>query len=61
MTRKELDATLARLGLEVPELEREELLQAVRYVDDMAQLVRTPLAEDAEAAHLVTFPKDKHD
>ena len=56
MTRAELDAALARLGLNVPEKEREELVGAVAYVDEMARLVKKPRWVGAEPAHTVAFP-----
>jgi hypothetical protein len=47
MTRKELDAALARLGLNVPETERDEIL------------VKKPRWVGAEPAHTVAFPEKK--
>ena len=35
MTRQELDAALARLGLDVPEKERDEIAAAAHLVEDM--------------------------
>ena len=57
MTRQELDAALARLGLDVPEKERAELVGAVKYIDEMARLVKKPRAVGAEPAHTVAFPE----
>ncbi|HZK89248.1 MAG TPA: hypothetical protein VFC56_03780 [Stellaceae bacterium] len=56
MTRVELDAALARLGLDVPERERQELVGAVGYVAEMARLVKKPRWVGAEPAHTVAFP-----
>ncbi|HTZ36370.1 MAG TPA: hypothetical protein VMB84_10125 [Stellaceae bacterium] len=56
MTRQELDAALARLGLDVPEKERDELVANARYVEEMVRLVRKPRAVGAEPAHTVAFP-----
>ena len=39
MTRQELDYALARLGLDVPEKERDELVGAAAYIEKMAELV----------------------
>jgi hypothetical protein len=57
MTRQELDSALARLGLDVPEKERDELMGAVAYVEKMAELVKKPRHVGAEPAHIVEFPK----
>ena len=56
MTRQELDAALARLGLDVPEKERDELVGAVAYIEKMAELVKKPRHVGAEPAHVVKFP-----
>jgi hypothetical protein len=57
MTRQELDATLARLGLKVPEAERDGILGAAKYIEEMAALVKKPRAIGAEPAHTVAFPE----
>jgi hypothetical protein len=56
MTRAELDAALTRLGLDVPEKEREEILAAEPLYVEMARLVKKPRAVGAEPAHTVAFP-----
>jgi hypothetical protein len=56
MTRAELDAALARLGLEVPQKERDEIHAAVPLYEEMARLVKTPRWVGAEPAHTVAFP-----
>ena len=56
MTRQELDAALARLGLAVPESERDELAAAARFIDAMTALLRKPRAVGAEPAHVPAFP-----
>jgi len=56
MTRAELDAALARLGLDVPEAERDEIAAAAPLYEDMARLVRKPRWVGAEPAHTVAFP-----
>ena len=58
MTRQELDAAFARLGLAVPESERDEITGATRILEDMLARLR-PAARDvfAEPAHTVAFPK----
>ena len=57
MTRQELDYALARLGLDVPEKERDELVGAVAYIEKMAELVKKPRRIGAEPAHIVEFPE----
>ena len=57
MTRQELDAAFTRLGLDVPEKERAELVAAADYVEKMAALVRKPRWVGAEPAHTVAFPE----
>jgi hypothetical protein len=57
MTRAELDAVLARLGLDVPEAERDEIAANTGYAEKMAELVKKPRWVGAEPAHTVTFPK----
>jgi hypothetical protein len=57
MTRQELDSALARLGLDVPENERDELVGAAAHVEKMAELVKKPRHVGAEPAHIVTFPE----
>ena len=60
MTRQELDAAMARLGLEVPEAERDEIVGATRILEEMLARLR-PARRDvfAEPAHTVAFPKRK--
>ena len=59
MTRQELDAALARLGLAVPEAERDEIAAAAHLLVDMQARLRPPGGRDvaAEPAHVVTFPE----
>jgi hypothetical protein len=59
MTRAELDAVMARLGLEVPEREREEIVAAAPLIEDMLARLRPPGGRDvtAEPAHVVRFPE----
>ena len=56
MTRQELDAALARLGLDVPEAERDEIAAAAPLYEDMARLVKKPRWVGAEPAHTPAFP-----
>jgi len=59
MTRAELDAALARLGLDVPEKERDEIASAAHFIAEMAARLRPPGGRDvsAEPAHVVRFPE----
>jgi len=59
MTRPELDAALARLGLDVPEKERDEIAAAAHLVEDMVARLRPAGGRNvsAEPAHVVRFPE----
>ena len=59
MTRAELDAALARLGLEVPEKEREEVLAQMPLLEAMRARLRPKGGRDVaiEPAHVVKFPR----
>jgi hypothetical protein len=59
MTRAELDAALTRLGLDVPEKERDELAGAAHHIADMVARLRLPGGRGvaAEPAHIVKFPE----
>lgn len=56
MTRQELDAALARLGLAVPEAERGDIVAAMNHINAMRDLLRKPREVGAEPAHVVKFP-----
>jgi len=58
MTRVELDAALARLGLDVPEKERDELAGAAHHIAETVARLRLPGGRNvaAEPAHVVKFP-----
>ena len=60
MTRQELDAALALVGLEVPEAERAEILRAVPLLQGMLARLRPAGGYEvsAEPAHTVAFPKE---
>jgi hypothetical protein len=58
MTRAELDAVLARLGLEVPDKERDEIAAKLPLIDEMLARLRRPRGVFAEPAHLVRFPEE---
>jgi hypothetical protein len=59
MTRQDLDLILARLGLAVPERERDEIAAAAHFIAEMAERLRPPGGRDvaAEPAHVVRFPE----
>jgi hypothetical protein len=59
MTRQELDAALARLGLEVPEKERDDVVEVLPLLRQMLDRLRPPGGRDvaAEPAHVVKFPE----
>src|ERR1700730_5168514 len=54
MTRAEVEAGLARAGLEVPERERAEIAAAAHFIEEMARRVRGKRAMAGEPAPL--FP-----
>jgi hypothetical protein len=58
MSRQELDAALARLGLAVPEAERGDIAAATRMLEEIVARLR-PAGRGvfAEPAHTVAFPK----
>ena len=59
MTRAELDAALGRLGLDVPERERDEVVAVLPLLQQMLDRLRPPGGRDvaAEPAHVVKFPE----
>jgi hypothetical protein len=57
MTRQELDAALARLGLNVPEAERDGIAAAADHLARITALMRKPRPVGAEPAHVVRFPE----
>ena len=56
MTRAEVEAALARAGLEVPERERAEIAAAAHFIEEMARRVRGKRAMGAEPAHIFPPP-----
>ena len=59
MTRVELDMALARLGLDVPQKERDDIAAASHLIEAMLARLRPPGGRDvmAEPAHIVRFPE----
>ena len=56
MTRAEVEAALARAGLDVPERERQEIAGAAHFIEEMAERVRRTRAMGAEPAHIFPPP-----
>ena len=56
MTRAEVEAALARAGLDVPERERAEIAAAAHFIEEMAQRVRGKRPMGAEPAHIFPPP-----
>jgi hypothetical protein len=57
MTRQELDAALARIGLPVPDDERDAIAAAAHYISEMQALLRPKREVGDEPAHTVKFPE----
>ena len=59
MTRAELVAALARLGLAVREMVRDEIAAATPLLEDVQKRLRPPGGRDvaAEPSHVVRFPE----
>jgi hypothetical protein len=59
MTRQELDQALARLGLDVPERECDEVVAVLPLLRQMLERLRPAGGRDvaAEPAHVVKFPE----
>jgi hypothetical protein len=56
MTRAEVEAALARAGLDVPEQERAEIAAAAHFIQEMAERVRGRRAMGAEPSHIFPPP-----
>ena len=56
MTHTEVEAALARAGLDVPERERAEIAAAAHVIEEMARRVRGKRAMGAEPAHIFPPP-----
>ena len=57
MTRAEVEAALARAGLDVPERERAEIAAAAHFIEEMAARVKVKRDMSAEPAHIFPPPK----
>jgi len=58
MSRAEVETTLARAGLEVPERERRDIAAAAHFIDEMGERVRKTRTMAAEPAHIFPPPKE---
>jgi hypothetical protein len=56
MTRTEVEAALARAGLEVPDRERAEIAAAAHFIEEMTERVRGKRAMGAEPGHIFPPP-----
>jgi hypothetical protein len=56
MTPEEVEAVLARAGLEIPEREKPEIAAAAHFIAQMVALVRTRREMAAEPAHIFPPP-----
>jgi len=56
MTRAEVEAALARAGLEIPEREKPEIIAAAHFIEEMAARVREKREMAAEPAHIFPPP-----
>jgi hypothetical protein len=61
MTRAEVEAALARAGLEIPEREKPEIAAAARFIEEMAVRLRRKRAMGAEPAHIFPPPREPLD
>jgi hypothetical protein len=61
MTDHELDIVLKNLGLKVPEVERIDILAAIKFIEKMKILVRKPCTLVSESAHTGSFPRINND
>jgi hypothetical protein len=56
MTHAEVQAALARAGLEIPEREKPEIVAAAHFIEEMAARVRVKREMAAEPAHIFPPP-----
>ena len=56
MTRAEVEAALARAGLEIPEREKPEIAAAAHFIQEMAARLRRKRGMGAEPAHIFPPP-----
>jgi len=58
MSRQEVEAALARAGLDVPEREKPEIAAAAHFIEEMAARLRTDRKMGAEPAHVFPPPPE---
>jgi hypothetical protein len=56
MTRADVEAALARAGLDIPEREKAEIAAAAHFVEEMAERLRRRRTMAAEPAHIFPPP-----
>ena len=56
MTREEVEAALARAGLDIPEREKPEIVSAAHFIEEMAARLRQRREMGAEPAHIFPPP-----
>lgn len=61
MTRGEVEAALARAGLEIPEREKPEIAAAAHFIEEMAARLRRKREMGAEPAHIFPPPGEPLD
>jgi hypothetical protein len=61
MTRAEVEAALARAGLDVPEREKPEIAAASHFIEEMAARLRRKREMAAEPAHIFPPPGEPLD
>jgi hypothetical protein len=61
MTRAEVEAALARAGLEIPEREKPEIAAAAHFIEEMAARLRRKREMGAEPAHIFMPPGEPLD
>ena len=57
MTRSEVEAALARVGLDIPTREMPEIAAAAHFIEEMAARVRATRQMAAEPAHIFPPPE----
>jgi hypothetical protein len=61
MTRAEVEAALARAGLDIPEREKPEIAAAAHFIEEMAARLRRGRSMGAEPAHIFPPPGEPRD
>ena len=61
MTRAEVEAALARAGLDIPEREMPEIAAAAHFIEEMATRLRRRRTMEAEPAHIFPPPGEPLD